>query len=129
MLDIRLLREQPDLVREGFRRVGRDPQLVDTVLTLDLRRREMITEVERLKAERNAGSKEIAKTKDKAERETKIAAMKEVSDRITALDAELAKADQEFEALMLDLPNLPHPPEYNFRLCPNRPRPLTNVSS
>ncbi|HYF64317.1 MAG TPA: serine--tRNA ligase [Herpetosiphonaceae bacterium] len=109
MLDIRLLREQPDLVREGFRRAGRDPLLVDTVLTLDIRRREMITEVERLKAERNAGSKEIAKTKDKAERETRIAAMKEVSDRITALDAELGKADQEFDALMLDLPNLPHP--------------------
>jgi seryl-tRNA synthetase len=109
MLDIRLLREQPDLVREGFRRVGRDPLLVDTVLTLDIRRREMITEVERLKAERNAGSKEIAKTKDKAERETRIAAMKEVSDRITALDAALSTADQEFEALMLDLPNLPHP--------------------
>ena len=109
MLDIRLLREQPDLVREGFRRVGRDPLLVDTVLTLDIRRREMITEVERLKAERNAGSKEIARTKDKAERETRIAAMKEVSDRITALDAALNTADQEFEALMLDLPNLPHP--------------------
>jgi seryl-tRNA synthetase len=109
MLDIRLLREQPDLVREGFRRAGRDPLLVDTVLTLDIRRREMITEVERLKAERNAGSKEIAKTKDKAERETRIAAMKEVSDRITALDAQLGLADQEFEALMLDLPNLPHP--------------------
>jgi seryl-tRNA synthetase len=109
MLDIRLIREQPDLVREGFRRAGREPQLVDDVLRLDARRRELLTEVEQLKAERNAGSKEVAKTKDKAEREAKIAAMKAVSDRITALDVEVDRAEQEFAALMLDLPNLPHP--------------------
>ncbi len=109
MLDIRLIREQPELVREGFRRAGREPQLVDQVLQLDTRRRELLTEVEQLKAERNAGSKEVAKTKDKAERASKIAAMKAVSDQITALDVEVGLAEQEFATLMLDLPNLPHP--------------------
>ena len=108
MLDIRLLREQPAVVREGFRRVGRDPQLVDQVLALDVRRRELITEVEQLKAERNAGSKDVAATKDQAERARKIAAMKAIGERITALDADTAQVEQHFETLMLDLPNLPH---------------------
>ncbi|KPL91305.1 serine--tRNA ligase [Herpetosiphon geysericola] len=109
MLDIRLFREQPDVVREGFAKVGRDPGLVDQVLDLDVKRREAITEVERLKAERNAGSKDVARTKDKAERDAKIAAMKLVGDQISELDAQANAIDLELHNLMLDLPNLPLP--------------------
>ena len=109
MLDIRLFREQPDVVREGFAKVGRDPGLVDQVLDLDVKRREAITEVERLKAERNAGSKDVARTKDKAERDAKIAAMKLVGDQISELDAQANAIDLELNTLMLDLPNLPLP--------------------
>ncbi|GAA5530577.1 serine--tRNA ligase [Herpetosiphon gulosus] len=109
MLDIRLFREQPELVREGFAKVGRDPGLVDQVIGLDLKRREAITEVERLKAERNAGSKDVARTKDKAERDAKIAAMKLVGDQITELDAQANAIDLELHNLLLDLPNLPLP--------------------
>ena len=109
MLDIRLFREQPDMVREGFAKVGRDPGLVDQVIDLDLKRREAITEVERLKAERNAGSKDVARTKDKAERDAKIAAMKLVGDQITELDAQANAIDLELHNLLLDLPNLPLP--------------------
>lgn len=109
MLDIRLFREQPDVVREGFTKVGRDPGLVDQVLDLDVKRREAITEVERLKAERNAGSKDVARTKDKAERDAKIAAMKLVGDQISELDAQANAIDLELNNLMLDLPNLPLP--------------------
>ncbi|MCA0355216.1 MAG: serine--tRNA ligase [Chloroflexi bacterium] len=109
MLDIRLFREQPDMVREGFAKVGRDPGLVDQVIGLDLKRREAITEVERLKAERNAGSKDVARTKDKAERDAKIAAMKLVGDQITELDTQANAIDLELHNLLLDLPNLPLP--------------------
>ncbi|MFD3166417.1 serine--tRNA ligase [Herpetosiphon sp. NSE202] len=109
MLDIRLFREQSDVVREGFAKVGRDPGLVDQVLDLDVKRREAITEVERLKAERNAGSKDVARTKDKAERDAKIAAMKLVGDQISELDAQANAIDLELNNLMLDLPNLPLP--------------------
>ncbi|MBM7842208.1 serine--tRNA ligase [Herpetosiphon giganteus] len=109
MLDIRLFREQPDVVREGFAKVGRDPGLVDQVLDLDVKRREAITEVERLKAERNAGSKDVARTKDKAERDAKIAAMKLVGDQISELDVQANAIDLELNNLMLDLPNLPLP--------------------
>ncbi len=109
MLDIRLFREQPDVVREGFAKVGREPSLVDQVIALDLKRREAITEVERLKAERNAGSKDVARTKDKAERDAKIAAMKLVGDQISELDAQASAIDLELHNLLLDLPNLPLP--------------------
>lgn len=108
MLDIRLFREQPDMVREGFGKVGRDPQLVDQVIELDKHWRGLVTQVENLKAERNAGSKDVAKTKDKAERDVKIAAMKALGDRIDALDKEVAQAEHDLNTLMLDLPNLPH---------------------
>lgn len=108
MLDIRLFREQPDMVREAFGKVGRDPQLVDQVIELDKHWRGLVTQVENLKAERNAGSKDVAKTKDKAERDVKIAAMKALGDRIDALDKEVAQAEHDLNTLMLDLPNLPH---------------------
>lgn len=108
MLDIRLFREQPDMVREGFGKVGRDPQLVDQVIELDKHWRGLVTQVENLKAERNSGSKDVAKTKDKAERDVKIAAMKALGDRIDALDKEVAQAEHDLNTLMLDLPNLPH---------------------
>src|SRR5687768_11411975 len=109
MLDIRLFREQPDLVREGLRRVGADPALVDEVLRLDVRRRELITETDRLKAERNAGSKDVAQTKDKAERDAKIAAMRAIGDRVAELDGLVARAEADLDNLMLDMKNLPHP--------------------
>ena len=109
MLDIRLVREEPERVREGFKKVGRDPELVDRVLKLDEQRRELITEADQLKAERNAGSKEIAQTKDAIVRNEKIAAMKRLGDQVDQLNQQLAVVEAEFEARMLDLPNLPHP--------------------
>ncbi|NNJ09017.1 serine--tRNA ligase [Chloroflexales bacterium ZM16-3] len=109
MLDIKLIREQPEVVRAGLRRKGDDPAQVDALLAVDERRRALIKEVEALKAERNAVSKEISKMKDKDEREAKIAAMREVGDRIAELDREAGEAEAEFSRLMLWLPNLPHP--------------------
>ncbi|NTV65742.1 MAG: serine--tRNA ligase, partial [Oscillochloris sp.] len=108
MLDIKLIREQPNLVRAGLRRRGDDPAQVDTLLAVDERRRALIKEVEALKAERNAVSKEISKMKDKDEREAKIAAMRAVGDRIAELDRETGEAEAEFNRLLLWLPNLPH---------------------
>ncbi|MFO7170393.1 MAG: serine--tRNA ligase [Chloroflexota bacterium] len=108
MLDIRLIREQPDFVKHGIRRRGEDPALVDQVLALDARRRELLSEVEQLRAQRNAVSKEIGRMKDAAEREAKIAEMRAVGDRIAELDRQVTQVEAEFEGLMLVLPNLPH---------------------
>lgn len=109
MLDIRLFREQPELVRAGVRRRGEDPAIVDEVLALDARRRELLNEVEGLKATRNAVSKEIGRMKDAAAREAKIAEMRAVGDQIAALDRQVADVEAQFMRAMLLVPNLPHP--------------------
>jgi seryl-tRNA synthetase len=91
MLDLNLIRENPDLVRTSLRNRQMEVSPVDDILRLDEKRRILLTQVETLKAERNAVSKEIGKMKDAAEREKKIAAMREVGDRIAAFDREVAE--------------------------------------
>jgi seryl-tRNA synthetase len=109
MLDINIIREQPDLVRQAMQARQLDPAPVDDVLALDEQRRALIQEVEALKAERNAVSKEIGKMKDPAERQAKIDAMKQVGDRITGLDNSLRQVDADLLAATAVIPNLPDP--------------------
>ncbi len=107
MLDINLIREQPDVVRKSLKDRQMDPSSVDTILKLDEKRRELLTEVETLKAERNAVSKEIGQMKDAAARQSKIDAMRTVGDKINDMDAEVADVDAELRSLMSNLPNIP----------------------
>ena len=109
MLDIKLLREQPDEVKRQFARFGVDGTLVDRVLVCDERRRTLLREAEELKAQRNTVSKAISKLRDAAEREPHIAAMREVGDRISLLDKALTQVEEEQRAALLELRNLPHP--------------------
>ncbi len=110
MLDIRLLREQPDLVR--VRLAGRDSSLaasVDAVLAIDGRRRAAETQFQVLQSERKRLSKEIgpkrAKGEDTAELEARSKALGE---EIGQHDADAARLDAEQRALLLGIPNLPH---------------------
>src|SRR5512141_1277905 len=107
MLDINLIRENPDLVRTAIKNRQVESTSVDDILRLDEKRRVLLTEVEQLKAERNVVSKEISKMKDAAEREKKIAAMREVGDKIAALDKEVADVETELNSLAAALPNIP----------------------
>ncbi len=107
MLDINLIRKEPDLVRTALINRQMDPSPIDDVLTLDIKRRALIQEVETLKAERNTGSKEISKTQDAADRAAKIAAMRKVGDLISALDEQLRKVDAELQRVVATLPNIP----------------------
>ena len=107
MLDINLIRKTPDVVRAALKARQMDDSPVDAVLTLDEKRRALIGKVESLKAERNAGSKEIGRTKDPAERQAKIEAMRALGDEISALDAQLRAVDAELHAVMATLPNIP----------------------
>lgn len=109
MLDINLIRENPDLVRKALRDRQMDPAPVDNILDLDAKRRALLVEVEALKAERNAVSKEIGKLKDPAERQAKIDAMREVGDRIAELDKQVAQVDTDLNALTSGIPNIPDP--------------------
>ncbi|OGO16430.1 MAG: serine--tRNA ligase [Chloroflexi bacterium RBG_13_68_17] len=108
MLDIQLIREKPEEVRAALARRGIDPP-IDRILETDSLRRGLLTEVEGLKAERNRASKEIGKTREEAERQTRIQQMRLVGERIEALDAQVGRADEGLLALMRDLPNLPDP--------------------
>ena len=107
MLDLNLIREQPDLIRAALKSRQLDASHVDDILRLDEKRRLLLTEVEKLKAERNTVSKEIGKMKDAAEREKKIVSMREVGERISALDKEVAEVEAELTSLTAALPNIP----------------------
>ncbi|MBN2388758.1 MAG: serine--tRNA ligase [Anaerolineales bacterium] len=109
MLDMTLIREQPDLVRKSLRDRQMDPSPVDRILELDGRRRDLLAQVEALKAERNSVSKEIGRMKDAADRQAKIDAMREVGDRIVLLDKDVTAVEAELQALVAPLPNLPDP--------------------
>jgi seryl-tRNA synthetase len=109
MLDINLIRTQPELVKQAVQN-RQDAGLVATVeavLAQDARRRELLKEVEALKAARNAVSKEIGRMKDPAERQAKINEQKGLGDKIAALDADVREADEKLLALVSILPNLP----------------------
>jgi seryl-tRNA synthetase len=112
MLDIKLIRERPDFVRQRLATRGAgDEAHVDEVLRLDEQRRKLLTEVESLKALRNRVSKEIGALmgqKKIEEAEGKKKETRELGDRISQLDKEAVQADLAREHLMLRLPNLPH---------------------
>ena len=108
MLDIALIREQPEQVKGALRSLNADPLQVDTVLALDARRRTLLKEVEALRAERNRVSKQISQLRDQAEREQLIAEMRQVGDRIVELEAQLRQVESDLKTAMLAVPNLPH---------------------
>jgi seryl-tRNA synthetase len=111
MLDINLIRTQPDLVKQAVQN-RQDPGLVatvDAVLAQDARRRELLKEVEALKAERNKVSKDIGRMKDPIERQAKIDEQKGLGEKIAALDAEVRQVDDKLLELVSTLPNVPDP--------------------
>ncbi|MCS7090787.1 MAG: serine--tRNA ligase [Verrucomicrobiota bacterium] len=112
MLDIKQIRETPDFVRQRLATRGAgDEALVDQILEMDERRRRLLTEVERLKAERNRASKEIGRMLAEgktAEAEVRKQETRVLGDRIAELDRQVMEVDQQRDALMLRIPNLPH---------------------
>jgi seryl-tRNA synthetase len=113
MLDIRIIREQPDLVRERLQSRGAgDETKVGEVLSLDEQRRKSLAEVEQLKAQRNRVSKEIGALmaqKKTEEAEARKKETREIGDRIGTLDKGIAEAEARRDQILLALPNLPHP--------------------
>lgn len=112
VLDIRRIRETPDEVRQRLATRGAgDEEGVNRLLDLDRRRRELLAEVEALKARRNRVSKEIGallSRKALEEAEARKQETRSLGDQIAALDREVAEVDRARDALMLSLPNLPH---------------------
>ncbi len=108
MLDIDLIRKDPERVREGLRQRMDDPSLVDEVLKADERRRELLQKVEGLRAERNRVSKQIGRMKAPEERQARIEEMRAVGDRISALEEELREVEARYEEAQMWIPNVPH---------------------
>ncbi len=108
MLDLNLIREKTDFVKAEIAKLN-ETAPIDEIIELDRRRRLLLSEVETLKAERNVGSKETGKKEAGAERDAHIAKMRELGDRISALDAEIAEVDHELRHNLLLVPNLPEP--------------------
>ena len=112
MLDIKLIRENTDFVRQRLAARGAgDEAKIDELLKLDEQRRKFLAEVESLKSLRNRVSKEIGALmgqKKLAEAEAKKAETKDLGDKIAALDQQAAAAGTARDELMLQLPNLPH---------------------
>ncbi len=110
MLDIRLIRENPEYVKERIRLRGGDLwQLVDRVLACDEKRRQTETEKQQLQSERNASSKQIGQLKkqgaDSSELELR---MRAIGERIRELDRLAEEAATEQQSLLMGIPNLPH---------------------
>ena len=111
MLDVRLLREERDRLSEGLGTRG-EPADVDRLVRLDEEYRRLLAESERLKAERNTRSKEIGemmRTGQKDGVEALKSHMREVADRIKALDDQASAHKDTLDSLLLEIPNLPHP--------------------
>lgn len=108
MLDLKLMQKNPELVREALRR-RHSPIDMDEFIALDARRRQLLTEVEALKNERNTSSAEVAKKKRAGEDASEIIErVQQVNERIKSLDLETAEVDEAVRQFMLSVPNTPH---------------------
>src|SRR6266705_2966502 len=110
MLDIRLLREKPDFVRERLAtRGGDEAARIDELLKVDAERRKAETELQRLQSERNRLSREIGAKKSRGEAtkdlETEV---KKIGDQIVDFNQRTASSDEQQRNLLLEIPNLPH---------------------
>jgi seryl-tRNA synthetase len=110
MLDIKLIREKPDFVRQRLATRGRgDEARIAEIATLDEQRRKLVSESDNLKAERNTVSKQIGALKSKGQdASAQMTAMKQVGERIASLDTEVAAMDAKLQDILLMIPNLPH---------------------
>ena len=108
MLDIKIIREDMEAVREGLQKKGVEVDL-DAIMSLDQRRRAILSESEQLRSSRNEVSKEIGlAVKSGGDVEAAKAAMRKVGDDIGALESELKKLEPRLHELLLRIPNLPH---------------------
>ncbi len=108
MIDIRLLREEPDEVRRAYERLGTPVDLIG-VTAADSRVRDLKNESQTLQAEQNRISKEIGRAAPGEARERAKAESTALKDKIESLHGALSAAEAKLEELLLELPNLPHP--------------------
>jgi seryl-tRNA synthetase len=111
MLDIKLIRSDPDLVRDALSRRGPGAgAALEGLLELDRSRREVLVKLEERRGLRNTVSDEIARLKrDKQDAQSQVEHMREVGDEIKTLEAQLKDIEASLEENLLQVPNLPDP--------------------
>ena len=120
MLDIKFIRENPKIVKKALKDKGVKLDL-DEFLKIDQERRKLLTEVERLKSEKNAVSDKIGKMmKNKENPKELIASMKAVSQKIAEIEAKVEEKEQKFNTTLYEIPNIPH------KTTPTGPGPASN---
>jgi len=106
MLDIKFIRQNPDIVKEGCRKKQVKVD-IDRLLEVDKKRRETLQALEDMRAQKNKASKKISETKDEKEKQKIILQMQELDKNSDRLNKNLKELDEEFSNLMLEVPNLP----------------------
>ena len=107
MLDLKFIRENPDLVKESLIKLNTTAP-IDEILALDVERRELLSSVEELRHERNVVSKEIGRMEDDERRQGLIKKMRAVGEQISGLEERLRATEERLNALLLEVPNMPH---------------------
>lgn len=109
MLDMKLIREEPERIREAMVKRHLNPAPVEKIILLDEQRRQLIQDVEEMRAERNTVSKEISRTKKDDERQAKIEAMRVLGEKLALIENDLQTVESDLNELMADIPNIPDP--------------------
>lgn len=109
MIDLHMIREKPDLMRDALRRRGADVTMVDRLLEADEERRTALAELESLRNQRNVASKEIGRMKEDAAREARKAQVREINARIEVLDKTVNGVETRLNGLLAEVPNIPDP--------------------
>ena len=108
MLDIKLIRKDPEWAKKKLATRNIGPEQVDDLLELDEKRRQLLTQSEELKAQRNKVSQQIAQIKrEQGDASEQVAAMKQVGEQIKGLDEQLDKIEKSTEYILVRLPNFP----------------------
>ena len=108
MLDIKILRTEPDKIRQALKNRCNDLDITPAI-ELDVKRRELLTDVEQKKAKQNEITKKIPAMKKAGENTDAIfAEMRELSDEIKEIDAKISEIDEELKNFMLRIPNIPN---------------------
>jgi len=107
MIDLRLIRERPDFVRQAIATLQLSAP-IDEILSLDEQRRTLLSQVEQLKARRNEVSKAIGRLRGAAEAEPLKEEMRQVGEQIKALDGLVQDVEARLHLALMEVPNLPH---------------------
>ena len=110
MLDIRLIRENPELVRHALEKRGESPGSIgalDSILEIDERYRSLLRRTEELRAKHNEISKQMGKSKEKPPQ--LMVQMRQLGEQISSLQQQTKEAKGSLDSLLLELPNMPHP--------------------